>query len=1269
MKKIKFGILLSLMICVGILGWNLRKNTYVFADSTTYSIAEEMVITGDESYTGDTFNVSLSTNAFNISSGATLTLKNCTIDGINNATITSLFTVSTGGKLVLDNVTIQNFASYTYGIKNSGNIEITNTNFLNKSGTYAVEHSSTEEGSFLYRSGELHRVALKKGAFISVDKYSNITSTTQVKLDTNYLTISRVIVKGIGENVFPSKFMDKFILVGEHEYVDDNDDTYLFEFDYLGDFDKTTNPQTCTINTSLSLNWGDIVLTARTLYYQYKDGGTQIVYYSAPNCTGYKFLKEQDKTYIEENGLRFARTDGSLAIDNYSATPIPTGNAPSFNMISDGVTTLTVKSIIDGEAEEYSAYVDEFLTGTNRAVFVDIPENSTLKSVKMYNGDSEVTNVFSVSTDTADLYSNGTYMRPILEYIGSTDYFPSYTNFSVEFIFEQAELEPEPEPEPEPVYVNVTINSNNNLVSVQYTENMEVGSEQTFTIPFVQNLKITEVKFNGSLVSLISTQNAYTFSAEVIENNVIDIVAISLPINIEITPAPADTEFAYGETIVLTQTVPVAETGDVITITYNPNAETNAKTYNLDLTNYSWDNRDKDKWSKEDYNITFVNGTYTYEIVPQIVDLSIIQTQRVNKVYSEDMTLSADMFITYIPSYLSAEFDYNNYEPQIGLRNITINVSLNSQNYQIKDNATSIQAELNLTPAEISVASYFTNFVDFSCDYSNSSILHEFALNDNDKEILDVNFVYKDHENNIVRDLKNGVNAQIKNAGNYTVTAIFTCNELYEITGVGTKTVSLEIKKLNIDTEDYELALIEANTYVYDGTDYTFDKLEDSLPAGVTGVIVSPATLTQKNAGTYNVTLTLNFDAVNYNCKSTINTALVISPKLIGITLTETSFDYAPNTAPRLTAVASNGVIEGDVVNVTLDSSVNRNAGTHEIAVASIDNTNYRFDSLEKLTYVINKIVYPLIDVEFNGYIGEYDGEDHTPELEGELPEWLYYSITNIVCKDAGRYEMTCTFSGENNNYLVPANLTAIVEISKKSLTAEFTNPDNMIANGIRKDITVRLVGFVKDETIAPIVTYSANPVNAGKYICYVNIPANPNYILTGKVAYEFSILSDDVRYHDDKVSFLLEGMFDGDGNVKVVHNNNNAIIANLLIDEDIKTFKCMSLSYSSYSQDPVKISVPVKDVVGNSKYLKVFKLINGELVELDYTIENNLVTFNLNSGGDIVFVEEQSMLYKNRFAIMIVSILAVLSVITSVAFVLTHHKKKNKLVNIVKQD
>ncbi len=131
---------------------------------------------------------------------------------------------------------------------------------------------------------------------------------------------------------------------------------------------------------------------------------------------------------------------------------------------------------------------------------------------------------------------------------------------------------------------------------------------------------------------------------------------------------------------------------------------------------------------------------------------------------------------------------------------------------------------------------------------------------------------------------------------------------------------------------------------------------------------------------------------------------------------------------------------------LAIDSSLG--AGIYNI-IPTCGNDNYEISEYSG-TYTVAKAKYVITG--YNDYETSYTGEEISHEIEG-LPDWIVptyaykgKSGTDTVYdsatapQDVGEYEVTVTFSGENDNYDLPDTVTKYLTITPKELTFSLKN-------------------------------------------------------------------------------------------------------------------------------------------------------------------------------------------------------------------------------------
>ena len=347
------------------------------------------------------------------------------------------------------------------------------------------------------------------------------------------------------------------------------------------------------------------------------------------------------------------------------------------------------------------------------------------------------------------------------------------------------------------------------------------------------------------------------------------------------------------------------------------------------------------------------------------------------------------------------------------------------------------------------------------------------------------------------------------------------------------------------------------------------------------------------------------------------------------------------------------GVIDGDIVGVTLKNNGNINAGRYDSEIV-LSNTNYKCS--ENVSYTIEKADLDLSNITFNDVEVTYDGAEHTPKLIGALPIGVTANIVTNKVINVGDYISYVDFQVVNPNYKTPDRLIAYSKVLPKPILVEFSNFTNLVEDGTRHDVKLSFVGVVEDNFDDYKLIYSAEPVSAGEYIVRVELNKNSNYVILGANTLNFEILTSEKTYINQDLEILIRG--DGfSTNSDIVVMQNQEKIEEKLLDAGIvpKEYSAFKLEMNDV-ENRKEISVSLKPNtinMANSKSIKVYKLSNNGFTAIDFELKNDKINFVANLGDEIVIVEEKDELEKNQLliAVVIISALVSIGVVVFVAF------------------
>ena len=299
----------------------------------------------------------------------------------------------------------------------------------------------------------------------------------------------------------------------------------------------------------------------------------------------------------------------------------------------------------------------------------------------------------------------------------------------------------------------------------------------------------------------------------------------------------------------------------------------------------------------------------------------------------------------------------------------------------------------------------------------------------------------QEHELVIKGTLPEGVRVEytdnkLTNAGRIDVSA--TLYDKYD-TVIKKYDAFLEIAKI-----DYDMTGItfEDLTVPYDGEEHTLE-VTGTLPEGVS-VEYTNNKLT--NAGTLEVTATFKGNA-NYNDIPAMSATLTvekISYDMTGVTFKDLTIPYD---GEEHTFEVTGTLPEG--VSVEYTNNKLTNVGTLEVTATFKGNPNYNDIPAMSATLTVEKISYDMTGVTFKDLTIPYDGEEHTLEVTGTLPEGVSVSYSLNKRIDVGTIEVIASFTGDSNhNDISPMRATLTITKSNYDLSGIEFNDLSVVYDG-----------------------------------------------------------------------------------------------------------------------------------------------------------------------------------------------------------------------------
>ena len=353
------------------------------------------------------------------------------------------------------------------------------------------------------------------------------------------------------------------------------------------------------------------------------------------------------------------------------------------------------------------------------------------------------------------------------------------------------------------------------------------------------------------------------------------------------------------------------------------------------------------------------------------------------------------------------------------------------------------------------------------------------------------------------------VEQEIKNAGNYTVTASHTNGRTIQ------KQVTVKPAEISIQS-----ATVQDKTY--DGTtnatveSVTFDDLKGSDILTIGTDYTAEAKFTDKSAGSQSATVTVNlkeggnYTFANNEKEATANATGTISPLPVVLEWsTQTEFTY-DGTEHFVTAQVTNLVV-GDEITLTYEGYAKTAVGNYTATVSGLtgaDVANYTLDGVQNLSLAWSIVGVSIADakVTLDKNSFTYTGSEQNPEVmavtldEKALTLNTDYTVTfgdNSI--DADTYTVTVTGTG---NY--SGTVTATYTISPAALTITGATLASKTYDGTTNATveSVTFSGLVNSESLSMDTDYTATAVfddanaGTGKSATVTVTLSNGNYSL-----------------------------------------------------------------------------------------------------------------------------------------------------------------------------
>ena len=208
------------------------------------------------------------------------------------------------------------------------------------------------------------------------------------------------------------------------------------------------------------------------------------------------------------------------------------------------------------------------------------------------------------------------------------------------------------------------------------------------------------------------------------------------------------------------------------------------------------------------------------------------------------------------------------------------------------------------------------------------------------------------------------------------------------------------------------------------------------------------------------------------------------------------------------------------------------NAGDYTLSACAL-NGEKQFISVE-FDITIAKATYDMSGITFADESVTYDGQAHSLEIAGTLPNGVTVTYEGNDKVNAGTYTVTASFIGDYDNYIEIADLTATLTIAKATYDMSGITFEG---GSFTYDGQAHSLAISGDLPTGVTVTYEGNEkVNAGTYTVTAKFAGDPNYndipdmtatLTIAKAAYDMSGIifeNDSVTYDGQAHSLAISG-------------------------------------------------------------------------------------------------------------------------------------------------
>ena len=280
----------------------------------------------------------------------------------------------------------------------------------------------------------------------------------------------------------------------------------------------------------------------------------------------------------------------------------------------------------------------------------------------------------------------------------------------------------------------------------------------------------------------------------------------------------------------------------------------------------------------------------------------------------------------------------------------------------------------------------------------------------------------------------------------------------------------------------------------------------------------------------------------------------------------------------------------------------------------------------------------------------------------------MYANLVSGKIVNAGNYTAYIEFKSSNKNYILPQNLVAQVEILPKPILLEFSEYTNLVEDGSVHPVTIRLLGTIEDDFEDYTVTYSASPIKAGIYKVTVNLNANSNYTILSSNSLTYEILTNNKTYVGDGVVINIKGGgFSSSASLNACDVDVSEFNQVLQESALIKKYDAFKLEIDGTNSNK-EIDVTYKSGTSNinAKYIRVYEISNGHLLEVEFETIRNQLKFSANIDDKIIIIEQKDSVEMTSRYIYLIVILSVVSIIIMTLIIYKNIKSRKKIENFI---